>query len=182
MRYEAKTVILKDGSAALFRSPEPEDAAAFLDFFNAVRAETDFLLSSSLDPELTVEEERAWIESSLGSSAQLRIVCEIDGLIAGNCQIAFKPNAKNRHRASLAIALRQKYWGRGIGAALFTELFAAARARGVTQLELDYIEGNERGKALYEKMGFQPWGELPDGIRQPDGSMRKLIYMRKALD
>ena len=182
MRYEAKTVILKDGTTALFRSPEPEDAAAFLDFFNTVRAETDFLLSSALDPAPTLEEERARIESSLDSPAQLTIAREMDGIIAGNCQLALKPNAKNRHRASLAIALRRAYWGRGIGTAMFTELIAAARAHGVTQLELDYIEGNDRGKALYEKMGFQPWGELPDGVRQPDGSMRSLIYMRLALE
>lgn len=181
MQYTARTVTLKDGTQALFRSPTPEDAAAFLDFFLAIRAETDFLLSSPLDPELTVEEERQWIENSLTSPNVLKIACEIDGQLAGDCQIAFKPNAKNRHRASLAIGLRQKYWNRGIGTAMFTELTAAARARGVTQLELDYIEGNERGRALYEKLGFVPWGELPDGIRQPDGSMRRLIYMRKVL-
>ncbi len=182
MRYEAKTVILKDGAAALFRSPEPEDADAFLDFFSAVRAETDFLLSGPLDPLPTAEEERAWIENILDSPLQLMIACQMDGRIAGNCQLALNPNARNRHRASLAIALREKYWGRGIGTAMFTELFAAARAHGVTQLELDYIEGNDRGKALYEKMGFVPWGELPDGIRYPDGTSRKLIYMRKTLD
>ena len=182
MLYDTKTVTLKDGGAALFRAPTPEDAAAFLDFFITVRAETEILLSGSMDPAPTLDGERAWIESALTSSDQMMIVCEMDGLIAGNCQITFKPNSKNRHRASLAIALRQKYWGRGIGTAMFTELIAAAKERGVTQLELDYIQGNDRGRALYEKMGFVPWGELPDGIRQPDGSMRSLIYMRKTLD
>ena len=182
MKYEPKTVILKDGSAALFRAPVPEDAAAFLDFFNAVRSETDYLLSGPQDPMPTMEEERAWIENSLNSPDQMMIVCEIDGQIAGNCQIAFQPQAKTRHRASLAIALRQKYWSRGIGAAMFRELIAAARQRGVTQLELDYIEGNDRGRALYEKMGFRPWGELPNGVRQSDGTMRRLVYMVLPLD
>ena len=182
MKYETKTVLLKDGAAALLRSPEPEDAAAFLDFFNAVRAETDFLLSGPQDLALTVEQERARIGAKLASPNDLMIACEMDGLIAGNCQITLMPHAKNRHRASLAIALREKYWGRGIGTALFTELFAVARAQGVTQLELDYVEGNDRGQALYEKMGFVPWGILPDGIRQSDGSMHRLIFMRKTLD
>ena len=182
MIYTAKTVTLKDGTTALFRSPAPEDAADFLDFFNTVRAETDYLLSSPMDPEPTLDEERAWIENSLNAPDQLMIVCQMDGRIAGNCQIAFKPQAKNRHRASLAIALRREYWGRGIGTAMFRELIAAAKERGVTQLELDYIEGNDRGRALYEKMGFRPWGELPCGVRQSDGAMRKLIYMYLPLD
>ena len=182
MIYNAKTVTLKDGSTALFRSPAPEDAAAFLDFFNAVCAETDFLLSGPMDPAPTLDEERVWIENCLNSPDQMMIACEMDGRIAGNCQIAFKPQAKNRHRASLAIALRREYWGRGIGTALFQELIAVARARGVTQLELDYVEGNDRGRGLYEKMGFRPWGELPGGVRQSDGSMRRLIYMYLPLD
>ena len=182
MLYEAKTVTLKGGSTALFRSPGPEDAAAMLDFFNTVRTETEFLLSGPMDPEPTLDGERTWIENALTSPDKMMIACEMDGLIAGNCQIAFKSHARNRHRASLAIALRQKYWGRGIGTAMFTELIAAAKARGVTQLELDYVEGNDRGRALYEKMGFRPWGELPDGIRQSDGTMRKLIYMYLPLD
>ena len=182
MKYEAKTVTLKDGSAALFRSPTPEDTAAFLDFFNAVRAETDFLLSGPQDPLPTFEGERAWIESSLNSPDQMMIVCDMGGYIAGNCSIAFKPNTKDRHRAALAIGLRREYWDRGSGTAMFTELIAAARERGVTQLELDYIQGNDRGRALYEKMGFRAWGELPNGVRQPDGSARSLIFMRLALD
>ena len=181
MKYEPKIVALKDGSAALFRSPELEDAASFLDFFSAVRAETDFLLSSPQDPAPTLEEERAWIENSLNSPDQMMIACQMDGRIAGNCSIAFKSHAKTRHRASLAIALRQKYWGRGIGTAMFTELITAARQRGVTQLELDYIEGNDRGRALYEKMGFRPWGEQPDAIRLRDGSFRSIICMRLVL-
>ena len=182
MLYEAKTVTLKGGSTALFRSPGPEDAAAMLDFFNTVRTETEFLLSGPMDPEPTLDGERTWIENALTSPDKMMIACEMDGLIAGNCQIAFKSHARNRHRASLVIALRQKYWGRGIGTAMFTELIAAAKARGVTQLELDYVEGNDRGRALYEKMGFRPWGVLPDGIHQNDGTMRRLIYMYLPLD
>lgn len=182
MKYEPKTITLRDGAAALFRSPAPEDTAAFLDFFSAVRAETDFLLSGPQDPAPTLEEERAWIENSLNSPDQMMIVCELGGRIAGNCHIAFKSHAKTRHRASLAIALRREYWGRGIGTAMFRELIAAARERGVTQLELDYIQGNDRGRALYEKMGFRSWGELPDGIRQSDGAMRSIIHMRMVLD
>ncbi len=45
-----------------------------------------------------------------------------------------------------------------------------------------FHEGSQRGRALYGKMGFQPWGELPNGIRRSDGTVRRLIYMRKALD
>jgi len=42
---------------------------------------------------------------------------------------------------------------------------------GVTQLELDFIEGNERAKALYEKMGFKVVAVKPNSIRLKDGTL-----------
>ena len=182
MIFDPKTITLKDGTNALLRSPAPEDAAAMAEFITAAREETDFLLASPADSPVTLEAERQWIENSLRSPDELMIVCEINGQVAGNCQINFKSQHKVRHRAELAIGLRQKYWGNGIGTALFTELIAAARERGVTQLELTYVEGNDRGRALYEKMGFVPWGEQPDGVRQLDGTYRSLIHMRLVLE
>jgi len=41
----------------------------------------------------------------------------------------------------------------------------------VTQLELDFIQGNERAKGLYEKMGFRVTGVRPNAIRLKDGTM-----------
>ena len=49
-------------------------------------------------------------------------VCTVDGRIAGNCQISFTRRIKTRHRATLAIGILEKFWGLGIGTAMFTEL------------------------------------------------------------
>ena len=65
------------------------------------------------------------------------------------------------------------------GNAMFTELERIARENGILQLELDYIDGNERGKRLYEKLGFVRVAEHPDAIRLKDGTMRKIISMIK---
>ena len=67
------------------------------------------------------------------------------------------------------------------GTAMFTELERIARENGILQLELDYIEGNERGRRHYEKMGFVPVAERPDVVRLKDGTMRKEISMIKRL-
>ena len=181
MEFTPKTITLKNGAAALLRSPLPDDAAAMVDFMDTVAAETENLIMSPEDGSMSIEQESEYLASSLTSETEAMIVCEIDGHIAGNCQISFNRRARTRHRAGVAIALREKYWGLGIGAAMFRELIALARDRGVYQIELEYIEGNDRGRALYEKMGFQAYGEHPDAIRLPDGSMRKFITMRKVL-
>ena len=55
------------------------------------------------------------------------------------------------------------------------------KENGILQLELDYIEENERGRRHYEKMGFVPVAERPDAFRLKDGTMRKEISMTKRL-
>ena len=45
----------------------------------------------------------------------------------------------------------------------------------------NYIEGNARGRALYEKMGFTEVARHPDAVRLKDGSMRSLVFMMKKL-
>ena len=64
---------------------------------------------------------------------------------------------------------------------MFEELIRVAKKRGVLQLELDYIDGNDRAKGLYEKMGFRRVGVKPDAIRLKDGTMRDEISMMKKL-
>ena len=72
----------------------------------------------------------------------------------------------------MAIGLSKKFWNLGIGSAMFREMIAVAESReGVIQMELDFIEGNSRARALYEKMGFRIVGVKPNGIRLKDGTL-----------
>ena len=65
--------------------------------------------------------------------------------------------------------------------AMLDALTGVARDRGIMQLELEYIDGNARGRALYEKMGFEEVARHPDAVRFKDGSMRSLVFMMKKL-
>ena len=69
----------------------------------------------------------------------------------------------------------------GIGTALFQEMIQIAKEKDIAQLELTVIEGNERAKALYEKMGFSVVAEHPNAIRLKDGTMLKEFLMIKTL-
>lgn len=44
--------------------------------------------------------------------------------------------------------------GQGIGSALMSAIAAEARLRGYASVRLDVVEGNERARALYERLGF----------------------------
>lgn len=187
MFFEPKTITLKDGRSAVLRSPEPDDAAEMLGFLRMISSETDFLLRSA-DEELTMtlEGERNYLERAAGSPDTLMICCfvgsdEASQVLAGNCALNFNSRRKTAHRASIGIALKKEFWGLGIGTMLMREIDKAARKRGVSQLELEFIEGNTRARALYEKSGFRIVGIHPNAFRMSDGSLANEYLMIKEL-
>lgn len=181
MLYTQKTITLKDGRKAVFRSPELSDAKEMLDYLTKATGETEFLASYPEELTYTVESEAAYIQNILNSPQNMMIACTVDGKLAGNCQIVFLGGMKTRHRAAVMIGLLKEFWGLGIGSAMFREMELAARQNGIEQMELEMIEGNERGLSLYKKMGFDVMAEHPNAFKLKDGSLRKAIYMRKLL-
>lgn len=182
MVFKDKEFQLKDGRTALLRSPCEEDAAEMLQFIRTASGETDFLMRYPEEwAETTLEQEIAFIHADYCNPNGMMISCIVDGKIAGNCQISFRTGLKDRHRASVAIALLKEFWNLGIGTRMFEELFRVAGDRGVRQIELDFIEGNSRARALYEKMGFRITGVKPDAIRRKDGTFANEYMMLKRL-
>ena len=180
MVVESIPVSLKDGREAILRSVRPEDASAMLEsFFECVR-ETPFLLTSPEDTAaMTVDDERAFIEGYLSSpTGDVLLGCFVGGRLAGTGGITFNAHVKTRHRAGLSIAIRREFWGLGIGTAMLGALIRVAESREyITQLELDFFEGNSRARALYEKMGFRIVSCHPDAVRLEDGSFRNSYLM-----
>ena len=110
------------------------------------------------------------------------MVCLVDGKVAGNCQIRFNKNLKTRHRASIGIALMKEYWNLGIGTQMFEEMIKVAKTKPeITQLELEFIEGNSRARALYEKMGFRIIATHPTFIKLKNGKLLNEYLMVKEL-
>ena len=181
MEFEARRFTLKDGCEAVLRVPEPEDAEALVRYLSETAGETEYVLRYPEECPWTVEQERGLLERIKSDPNTLMLCCFVEGTLTGNCSLQFLPQLKCRHRASVAIALYREFWGLGIGTAMFTAMEEAARQRGIRQLELEFIDGNDRGRALYEKMGFVQFAEHPDAVRLKDGSFRKMVSMMKKL-
>lgn len=65
------------------------------------------------------------------------------------------------HRAELSIAVRERYWGQGIGSMLMKELIQYAKDNGIEIINLDVRKDNEQAIRLYEKFGFRHIGTSP---------------------
>lgn len=170
MIFPTKRILLKDGRTATLRAPELRDAQTLIDLLKITNTETPFLSSYPEEITLSLEDEERWIAGHRESSLVINILCEVGGELAGSCELLRKKQIKMRHRATVGISIKQKFWNLGIGTALFREMIALARTWDVEQIELEYIEGNERGVRLYEKMGFHTVAEKPRAIRLRNGT------------
>ena len=164
---------LKDGRKAMLRSPKDEDIRGVLDYLYVSAGETEFILRYPEEcGKYTYEGEKALFDRINASDNEAMLVCIVDGKVAGNCQIAWKTGIKTRHRASVAIALLKEFWNQGIGTRMFEEMIRIAEANeNLIQMELEFVEGNTRARALYEKMGFRITGVNPNAIRLRDGTL-----------
>lgn len=183
MIFDEKKIILKDGTEAVLKTPEIKDAKTLLDNVKVTAVETDFFSRSIEDWDgFSVEDEEKWINNVRESKNALVITCFINGETVGNCDITFKSGAKTLHRATVGIAIQKKYWNIGIGSAMFEELIKAAKAHEGTEIvDLEFVEGNNRAKALYEKFGFKSVSVKPNFFKMKDGTYQNLVYMQKYL-
>ena len=184
MIFEDKQIALKDGRTAILKSPCVEDAEKMLHYIKKACGETDFLLRYSEEwDSVSVASEENWIRNLRESQNALAITCYVDGEIAGNCEINFRGGIKTSHRATVAIAILKEYWNLGIASAMFAELISVAEARPNTRIiELEFVEGNNRARTLYEKFGFEIVGERPNAFKLKDGSLLKEYFMQKELN
>ncbi|MDD7443427.1 MAG: GNAT family N-acetyltransferase, partial [Clostridiales bacterium] len=82
---------------------------------------------------------------------------------------------------SVGISVISKCWGKGLGTIMMNALEKQAKTMGISQMELEFIEGNDRAKCLYEKLGYRVTGELPNAIHSREGMRLGMFTMIKEI-
>ena len=182
MIIEPREITLKDGRTCVVRTPRKEDGKAVLDYMIQCNGETEFVLRYPDEFNMTAEQEGEFLENMAQSPDDLSVACFDGEKCIGNAGINFSNRDKLKHRANVGIGILKDYWRQGIATALFSILHEAAMARPeVVCIGLEYIEGNDRACALYEKLGYKEVYRKPDAIRWRDGSIHAEIGMVKYL-
>jgi ribosomal protein S18 acetylase RimI-like enzyme len=132
-----------------------------------------------LDPQTAM----AFWESSLAAAARgERVVLgAIDnGVLIGTVTLLLDCPPNQPHRAEIAkLMTRVDRRGRGVGHALMLEAERIAVDRGRTLLNLDTAV-EEGAAGLYEKLGFQKAGVIPDYALKPHGGLTgTIIYWKR---
>ena len=145
------------------REPHVEDAERIVNFYNFVGGETTFLSFEKDEYPLNVDEQKESITSTKNHPACIMLLAMDGEEIAGIGTIHSGNKVKSRHQGELGIVVAKKYQGKGIGKELMNNLIDFCRNNGVTtRIQLDTRCDNEVAVKLYEKLGFEIEGKLPN--------------------
>ena len=102
-----------------------------------------------------------------GSDESFVLAAFVDDQIAGMAGFFRSPEEKTRHKARVwGVYVKPSHRGKGIGRALMEELLRRARSQpGLEQVTLSVTSAQTAARALYEDLGFQPYGREPEAIK-----------------
>ena len=98
------------------------------------------------------------------------------GKVVGWCDVTPKSRPIYAHCGVLGMGLLPRFRGQGIGTRLILRTLHAARARGLSRVELAVREDNANAIALYEKVGFVTEGLQRNGVLV-DGVYENVVEM-----
>jgi acetyltransferase len=125
---------------------------------------------------------RYWenVMASLGERLALW-VAEADGKILGSIQLAPSERENGRHRVEIQkLFVLNACRGQGISSRLMSAAESFARSAGRTLLVLDTQSGSV-AESVYQHLGWQGVGEIPDYATSPDGQLHATVYYFKTL-
>jgi RimJ/RimL family protein N-acetyltransferase len=149
----------------IFRYPRISDAKDLMNLINSLVKEGADIAKTT---QVTLEEEKIWLKNTLVSiknKEKIMILAEMDGMVVGSCEITKDTYDVSRHVGTLGIGLVKSARGIGIGTKLIkTALSEAKKKLKISLVKLYVFESNNKGKSLYEEIGFREIGRIPKGV------------------
>jgi len=146
----------------IIRRLRSADAAAYIELVNKTDAESDFMMQEPGERQMNAFQ----LVISINTGSNHIFVAEEDGKLIGQL-IAFNMYGRNKrvvHVVHIGISILKSHWGKGVGTKLFEYMETWAKENAVKRLELTVMTHNERGIALYKKMGFEIEGQKKSSI------------------
>lgn len=162
---------MKASQSIRIRPVQQGDAAQLVALFEALDSETSMMLWEPGERGLTLEVQQHRVREYLDSTTQAMLVAESVSETSSALEIVGSAVAiggkarRNAHVLSVAMGLKRKVWGQGIGQKLLHGLIAWAEAHQFARLELTVMAHNERAIALYQRCGFEIEGRNVRSLR-----------------
>jgi len=168
--------------SVLIRNAEIEDGENIIEHIKIVDEETIFLAREAGEFQTEKEKEQRLISNWNASKHDLFLVAEIEDEIAGTCELCGNHRKRYVHRADIAIAIKKKFWGMGIGKHMLEEAIKWGKQNNLKRIELEVDTENTRAIILYTNLGFHIEGTIERERRLADDSYRNSYLMAMLID
>lgn len=129
-----------------------------------------------------IEKTREFILDNIRNNRFPQVVAVVEGVVVGWCDVmTVSDRPVHAHAGFITIGIVEEWRGKGIGKSLIRAAIDAARARGLTRLELIVREENAPAVALYKKCGFEIEG-LKRNANRVDGVYENAYVMGLLLE
>lgn len=114
---------------------------------------------------------------------QVYVCHSVDGEVIGGFYLRANYSGRSRHIANAAYMIRDTYRGKGIGSLLVKASLHLAKGLGLQAMQFNMVlSQNTLAIKLYERLGFNIVGTIPQAIRNSDGSYQDGYVMHRKLD
>ena len=127
-----------------------------------------------------IEETRKFVARNIAKGYPQLVALDGDRVV-GWCDVLPIERPVSRHCGVLGLGLLPAYRGRGLGERLMRAALQAARACGLSRIELSVRADNTRAIALYTRLGFETEGRKRRAFLV-DGTYHDLIVMALLFD
>ena len=155
---------------------ELSDAEKFVNFYDKLIRETDYLLPTVEESAKTVEQQENSIKKC-GDYKQVFVAVDNNAII-GFMGVSRCPMSKVKHIADFAIGVLSDYRRKGVASNLLSFAENWLKEKGVKRVEMTVIAENKPAISCYEKNGFKHEGTRAKSISM-NGKFYDELFMSK---
>ncbi|BEU01613.1 phosphinothricin acetyltransferase [Agarivorans sp. OAG1] len=145
-----------------FRLAQQADLPSIVEIYNSTIASRK--VTADTEPQ-TVASRQAWFEQHQNPKRPLYVLEQTGEVIAWLSFSDFYGRPAYRHSAEISLYLAASQRGKGLGGKLLIEAESLAQGLGIEILLAFIFSHNTPSLALFEKLEYQRWGQLPNVAR-----------------
>jgi len=158
-KFERHILTLKNQQAVIIRRAVIDDAEKLLNCIKTYVPQSEFIPKLKQEINLTIEQEKEWINYYLTNENSLLLIAEFDNEIVGNIDLTGNQRKIMEHTAVVGMGMLKEWRNIGLGTALLKSAIEWAKVNSVLELLwLQVYTDNKLGLSLYRKVGFEENG------------------------
>lgn len=141
----------------VYTKASPEDFGLITELLGEFKSEFDGMLFSEEDLVACPQSPGnplSHLRQSLFSKDSLVLMAKSESKAVAFLKFDRGQSSKSKHRGVFTMAVKESFWGCGIGTSLLRNLEKWAIQQQILRLELNVLETNRRAIKLYEKEGY----------------------------